>query len=129
VIAPAERSRELAIEKVGHIRFHGAGSDRIIRDQPCHRCFDECRFDGRKVHVSGTGGARRSIGGAFFPRHGAANGLRGRSELSIVHGRRRRSRDACCDAADEKLPAPEIYFGHHKSLLTAVLRIPDIGYY
>ncbi len=44
----------------------------------------------------------------------AANGLRGRSELSVMHRCRRCSGDACRDAADEKLPAAEIHFGYHK---------------
>jgi hypothetical protein len=40
-----------------------------------------------------------------------------------VHSCRRCARDSGCDAADEKLSAPEIYFGHHKGSFYPRLRI------
>src|SRR5450631_773196 len=44
MIASAEGACELAVKEEGYVGLDGTGSDGVIRDQPRHRCFNECCF-------------------------------------------------------------------------------------
>ncbi len=43
MLAPPERPGELSIEEKRHVGLYRAGADRIVRNQPGHRRFDEGR--------------------------------------------------------------------------------------